>query len=497
MKNKIYLLALMILCLTSCDDYLDVNTDPNSVSEDDVTSDLVFPGAEMNLCASYGDFLRIAGGYFSQQYAHSFGTSNYIAYSQFTMSASRSSSTYTQLYSRALTNFETVREKASSEDDWGSYLAATVLRAFTFQVLVDMYGETPYSEALDISNLTPVYDEGSVVYYGILDEIDAALDNVSSSDDVCTNYLFETTSVDEWIELANALKLKILMRMSNVEDVEDELSALIAEDNFPSEDVVWDNIWSDESGSANPFYQEEFATYFGSTQVNVVANLAYMQTMVASNDGRISSYWESSVESDEYTGGISGTNFSTSSVYTSDYFCRPAVAYDDPVYLISVSEVEFFLAEYYARYGSETNAETHYIAAIEASFQSAGLDSGDAYDIYTTYYPYDNVNYAECIGVQKWIALGGVNNFEAWCEMRRLDYPEFGTVSGDDIYNEENDDYTPEVYVENTLYTPIDYDTDLGAGLILERFKYAETSTSQNTNAPDNKEPYEPVFWAE
>ena len=101
-----------------------------------------------------------------------------------------------------------------------------------------------------------------------------------------------------------------------------------------------------------------------------------------------------------------------------------------PVNLITVSEIEFFKAEYYARYGTSADAESHYKAAIEASFTSAGLSAADATDIYTNYYPWDNANYAKLIGIQKWIALGGTNNFEAWCEMRRLKYPAFGTVTG-------------------------------------------------------------------
>jgi hypothetical protein len=496
MKKIIFLFAIIILGTTSCDEYLDINQDPNSPTTDNITSEMIFPGAEMNLSSSYGDFLRIVGGYLSQQYAHSFGTSNYLDYSQFSMSATRSSSTYTQLYTRGLNNLETVRELSSEAEEWGTYLAATTLRVFIYQVLVDAYGEVPYTEALDVDNVSPAYDEGSVIYTGILAELDEALANATSSSLVCTNFLFDTATASEWIKFANALKLKILMRMSNVSDVQSELAALIAEDNFPTTDVSWDDCWSDESGQANPFYQEEYATYFGSTQINVVANIALMQTMAQTEDARQEKFFETNSE-DKYTGGVSGTNFSLSSDYQSDYFCRPVFTYDMPVYLISVSEIEFFKAEYYARYGSSVNAEAHYKAAIEASFTSAGLETSEAAVVYNTYYPWDNSNYAELIGIQKWIALGGTNNFEAWCEMRRLDYPEFGTATGADIYDEVNDEFSIELYVIGTLYTPIDYNTDLGAGKILERFKYAESSTSRNSNAPDNKGDAVPVFWAE
>jgi hypothetical protein len=494
MKKIIFLLTI-ILSISSCTDYLDINTDPNSPSEANVTSSMIFPGAEMNLAASYGDFLRIVGGYYSEQYAQTFGTSNYVDYSQFKMSATRSSGTYTQLYTRALKNLETVRKQAEGVQQWGTYLAATTLRVFTYQVLVDAYGEVPYTEALDLKNLSPVYDDGLIVYQGILGELNDALSKVSSSDVVCTNFLFGTTSSDEWIRFAKALKLKLLMRMSNVTDVQSELSALVKENDFPTSDVSWNDCWTDETGKASPYYQEEYATYFGSTQVNVVANLAYMQTMLESNDARVPKFFMTNGNG-EYKGGVSGTNFSTSTVYKSPYFCRPVFAYNMPVNLITVSEIEFFKAEYYARYGTSTDAESHYKAAIQASFTSAGLSASAATNIYTTFYPWVNANYAKLIGIQKWIALGGTNNFEAWCEIRRLKYPTFGTVSGSDIYNVANDVFSPELYVAGTLYTPILYNTELGAGKILQRFKYAESSTSRNSNAPDNKGDATSVFWA-
>lgn len=496
MKKILFILAIVTFGLTSCDDYLDINVDPNSPSVEDVTPEMIFPGVEMNLASSYGNFLRIVGGYYAQHYAQNFGTSNYLDYSQFKMSAVRSSSTYVQLFTRTLNNIKTIQEKTEATEEWGTYLAATTLRAFTYQVLVDAYGEVPYTEAFDLGNLSPKYDEGLVVYKGILDELDFALSKAVPSDVVCTNLLFGSATAGDWIKFAKALKLKLLMRMSDVEDVSAELAALIEEDDFPTSDVAFDGIWQDELGKANPFYQEEYASYFGSTQINIVANIAYMNTMLNSNDARVSKFFAPNADGD-FTGGVSGTNFSTSSTYKAPYFCRPVFAYDMPVYLISLSEIEFFKAEYYARYGTASEAESHYKAAIEASFVSAGLEVDDAADIYTTHYPWNNAEYKKLIGIQKWIALGGANNFEAWCELRRLKYPQMGSVTGADIYNKANDDFHPESYVPNTLYTPIDYSTELGPGKILQRFKYAESSTSRNSNAPKNKSDDTPVFWAQ
>ena len=250
--KKIAIISTIVLGLatTSCDDYLDINQDPNSPAESNMTTSIMLPAAEMNLAGSYGDFLRITGGYYAQHYAQTFGTSNYLDYSQFKMSATRSSSTYTQLNSRVLKNLQTIRSMAEQSEEWGTYLAATTLRAFTYQTLVDCYGELPYSEAFDVSNTSPKYDDGADIYAGILAELDEALKKAQPSDLVATNFLYQGENAANWIKFANALKLKIMMREIDVKgDVSSAVGALIAENNFPADDVAYAGCWGSEAGS--------------------------------------------------------------------------------------------------------------------------------------------------------------------------------------------------------------------------------------------------------
>jgi hypothetical protein len=495
----IFTIALGMLT-TSCDSYLDINQDPNSPAEANMTTDIMFPAAEMNLASTYGDFYRITGGYFAQYYSHAFGTSNYVDYSQFKMSATRSSTDYTQLNQRSLKNLNTICQLAENDEEWGTFLAAKTLKAFIYQMMVDAYGEVPYSEAFDASNATPKYDQGADIYAGVLAELDEALSKASAGDKVATNFLLPGKNAGAWIQLANAVKLKMLTRESGVADVNSQIAALVSANNFPEGDVAWEGCWSNESGSLSPFYAEEFSTAWGSTQINVVANIAIVGTMQQKNaegdvvfeDGRLAAFFEPN-SSGVYTGGISGSNFSTSDSYKSGYWCRPVASYDMPVYLITRSEVEFFIAEYYAKAGNAAQAKAHYEAAIEASFATAGV-AGAAEAI--AKFPYDQTNYKKCIGVSKWIALAGVNTFEGWCEARRLDFPAFGSVQGTQMYNEQSDaSYHPELYVPGTFYTPIKVEDKLGANKLLERWPYPESSSARNSNSPEFPGYATPVFW--
>ena len=114
-------------------------------------------------------------------------------------------------------------------------------------------------------------------------------------------------------------------------------------------------------------------------------------------------------------------------------------------------------------------------------------------------YPYNQSNYKESIGIAKWVALAGINNYESWCELRRLKYPAFGTVTGDDMYNQLDDSsYKPELYKAGTLYTPIKVNGNVGAGKVLARWPYPSSSANSNGNAPkfQNSDYTKPVFWA-
>ena len=491
--KKIFFASLLVLgfSLTSCDDYLDINQDPNSPTQENMTPDMMLPAVELNICHSYGDFLRTTTGYFTQYYSQYFGTSNYLDYSQFKMSPTRSSSTYTQLNTRVLNNIKTIRELATESEDWGTYLAATVLRAFTYQVLVDCYGEVPYTQAQNLEYLTPEYDEGQTIYDGILAELDEALAKVSGGNQVATSLLFPNGNAADWIKFANALKLRILTRESGVRDVNSQIAALINEDNFPTSNVELADCWRDEAEQANPFYMEDAFASYGASQQNIVLNIALLGTMNAYSDARLQAYFNPN-GSGVYTGSVSGTNFSTTANYKAAYWCRPNAHYDDPVVLISTSDINFYIAEYYAKNNNLSKAQEYYRKAIEASFENAGVSGADAA---IEAYPLDLGNYKRAIGIQKWVDLSGYNSFEGWCELRRLGYPAMGSVTGDQLYNEASDAYSPELYVPGTLYKPIDCNTSLNGG-ILQRFPYAESSSNRNQNTPAYPGDNAPIFWA-
>jgi len=490
---SIVLFSALILSLNGCKDYMDINYDPNSPAEENMTSDMIIPAVEMNLATAYGCRLHILGAYNAQYYAQQVGTPNYISYSQFEVSAGNGSGAYTQLFQRVLGNLNIAKKKATAKGDNGVLLQIAVLRAFSYQLLVDAFGEVPFTEAFDVANMAPKYDNGQVIYEALIKEIDDALAAVSGSDAVSTSFIIPSKSTADWIQFANAQKLKMLTRMSGVKDVSADIQKIIDDDNLPAGNVEIAGCWSNASGQANPFYSEERATW-GRVQHNIIANLALVGTMQSDTyqDPRLAA-WLIPNKDGKFQGSISGTNLSTveDKYNSTGAWCELVMSYDMPVILISQVEIEFYLAEFYARKNDAINAKAHYEAAITASFDNAQV-SGAAANIALN--PYNQSNWKESIGKAKWVALAGINGFEGYTEARRLDYPAFGTVKASDMYSGSGTlDLTK--YQPGFLYTPFNVFNQVGANHLLERFPYPESSTARNSNAPAFPGHLEPIFW--
>ena len=500
-QMKKFIIPSMIIAamsFTSCNDYLDINSNPNSPDEASLTNDLIYPAVEMAYASNIGDYLRSCAGYLSEYYAQQFGTSNYIIFTQFNPTQARTSVFYTQLNLRVLSNANIVKGKAEAEGNWASYLAATVMSAASYQALIDMYGETPYSEALDSENAMPKYDSGEEVYAGILNDLDEAINKAKTdpNQSACTSFLVPNGTSADWIKVANALKLKIMMREHNVVNVSSQLSNLIAENNFPTSDVEWAGCWQNASGKANPFYSEEFSDW--GAQKNAILNCALEVTMKAYNDNRLPVYFTRSQYDGDIHGAVSGDNQNGAAApfSTTSYWSRPNMAYDSPVSFISLAEIEFFLAEYYADNNDFDNGALHYKKAIEASFASAGVTGADAA---ISAYSFDSNNWKRSLGVQKWVHLGCVNTFEGWCELRRLKYPSFdASVTGEDMYpGGTNFAVDTSILRPGYLYTPYHVYSEVGENHVAQRFPYSSASETTNDNVPEFPGFLAPIFWAE
>lgn len=125
---------------------------------------------------------------------------------------------------RNISIYDVIDQKATAANS-GVYAGiAKIMKAHNYGLLVDVYGNIPYSDALKgLNGLTPKYDKGVDVYKNLFRLIDAGIaqmtNPVSSSAlnnvDIAKNDLAFQGNVTKWKKLANTLKLRLLVHASD------------------------------------------------------------------------------------------------------------------------------------------------------------------------------------------------------------------------------------------------------------------------------------------
>lgn len=230
---KLIVLGAVILTGSSCKKYLDVNTNPNDPTSS--TPNIVLPQAILrtaNSAVAYDNFgawtagyKANAGGYggFGTQWTYEFTTTDY-------------NNMWTNSFS-AINQLNFVINNTDATGPLKYYNAmARVLKSYNYQKLVDQYGDVPYSDAgKGVENLSPAYDKFDAVYKAIYAELDAAIAVLNSAAE--TNVTVAVTDGQDplyggsttagrtkWVQLANTIKLKMLVRAQKVP----ELSSWVA-----------------------------------------------------------------------------------------------------------------------------------------------------------------------------------------------------------------------------------------------------------------------------
>lgn len=471
---KKYIISFLCggLLLTSCSDWLDVNTDPNTPS--DVPADMIFPSAEASIATRIGGKLFNSAGFFAQYWGQAPEANQYNELEQNSIPNTFVDNDYREIYAGALYDLERVRSLSAESNNTGGYLAATVLRAFALQTMVDMIDKVPYTEALQGSaNTQPKWDEGADVYDGLLKEIDEALANYDGIAIFPSSDLIFSGSASQWIGFANALKLRLMMRASFATDKYNaQIVDLINKNTFFKGDVKL-AVFVDESGKRNPWYE---TNTIGLTATNNIATYDIIKTMEAYSDPRLAVVWAKNA-TDEYAGNYPGAK-SRSGIKTNQ-FSTPIMTAKTPVYLYTQSELLFFISEAKLRFANDkAEAKAAYEEAIAAGLAIHGLElpkdifSTSAYAWKSTGTTEENL---EQIGIAKWIGLCMVNHFESWNEIRRLGYPK-AVATSDQAMSD------PTAYTAGQLLYPTG--NILGAKALLNRLPYPNTARIMNANTP-------------
>jgi hypothetical protein len=296
-----------------------------------------------------------------------------------------------------------------------------MLEVYSWAILVQTFGDIPYSQALDFNALTPVYDDGLTISKDLVVRLDAALAELDNSEGAFGDGdLVYASDIDRWAKFGNSLKLRIGMSLA---DVDAAAAKTIVEQAAPNAFQSNDDNAVFQYLSAPPNTNQVWVDLVQSGRNDFVAANTLVDFMNAKSDPRRPAYFTLDGLGTAYTGGIYGSNnnFATYS-HVSDAIQAP----DFEALLMDYAEVEFYLAEAVERGMSVGGtAESHYNEAITASMEYWGVSDADI----ATYLAKPSVAYATAagtykqkIGEQSWVAFYN-RGFEAWTQWRRLDFP--------------------------------------------------------------------------
>lgn len=254
-----------------------------------------------------------------------------------------------------------------------------IFEAYTWSVLVNTFGDVPYTQALDFTNSLPVYDDAQTIYYDQLAKLDAAIAalNSSSSGLLAANDLLygatPATAIAQWRKFGNSIKLKMAMVIADSDNTKAKAlveSAVTGGVFTANADNARINGYTTSTPNNNPISQNTI-TPFTTRQDFVVGRTIVNKTTGLSDPRR--AIWYTAV-SGAYVGG--NTGFANTFATTSKPSSAITVATAETI-ILDYPEVEFLLAEAVERgYTVPGTAASHYTAGITASLTYWGVPAG-------------------------------------------------------------------------------------------------------------------------
>lgn len=289
-------MALFLVVTSSCeDDFLDINEDPNNPAE--VSLQLLLPGTQAAMATNFGHstlgLSQETSAIVQQLVNFRIGTYNLITGTSYT-------NQWLGAFSNALSNNEQIITQATASGDLAYVGIAQLQKAFMYSVLVDLFGDLPYTEALQgVENLAPRFEDDETIYndlFRLIDEGIANLDQTSlqqpGNDD-----LIYGGDLTKWRRFGNSLKLKLYNQIRLVRDVTPEVTALLASGELMqsgADDFEFDYGASTAISPDNrhPGYTVDYAQGSRENQINPF----FYNLMLSRNDPRIPYYFYNQTE---------------------------------------------------------------------------------------------------------------------------------------------------------------------------------------------------------
>jgi len=447
MKKLIYALGIMILTI-SCDDnsLTDLNVDVKNPSV--VPASTLFTNAEKSLTEQLvntnvnRNIFRLVNQQWTETTYLDESTYNWVT-------RKISDNHWDRLYAGSLAELAQAKKFAEQEVilptdpefaqktiiKKNQLILIDILTVYTYQILVDTYGDVPYSDALKGSeNYLPKYDKAVDIYKDLIVRLNNDIAGIDTAESAFGDAdVIYQDDLDAWVKFANSIKLKlgVNLKASGLETAIADAAIISGSTGAFTSNA--DNAklpYMVNLPNTNPLYVD---MVFSGRNDFVVAK-PFVDALVALNDPRKKAYFRPTYRDTDpvsgelvtvtgYKGGIVGSkNTQSRFTHASDKIKAP----DFSGTLLDYAEVEFLLAEAAGR-GVAVSGDiaSHYEAAIRASMEDWGISSAEA-DAYllqpSVAYATATGTWQQKVGEQAWYALFN-RGFEGWTSTRRLNFP--------------------------------------------------------------------------
>ncbi|GAB4044007.1 SusD/RagB family nutrient-binding outer membrane lipoprotein [Spirosoma jeollabukense] len=313
--RSLSLLSLLLIA-GSCKDFVDINTDPNNPTTP--VLELLLPATQVSMTGSLRDVNQGTSILVQQLY-----TSNTSRNFQDGTDYQQS---WNALYTQVLNDIEIVIREGTRQQRWDYVAIAKLQKAYIYSLMVDLWGDIPYTDAsqgLTVSD--PVFESGAAIYDKLFILIDEALTDANKG-----NFAIQPTTADiiykgdkaAWIRMGNTLKLKLFnqIRLVQPDKAKAGISALLST-NAPlittnAQDFAFRFGTTETPANRHPWQRTEYQagkSYYMSQN--------FMERLFNTDDPRIRFYFYR--QTSNYTVGFTPTGNGYFGRYTGDATASP------------------------------------------------------------------------------------------------------------------------------------------------------------------------------
>jgi len=438
MRKLILFLTILVL-LSSCKKYLDVNETPNNPIS--VPPSALLSTTTVALAFANANDLDRATSALVQHIA---GVANQTQqYDIYNLEGSFDNQWNFEVYNGAVDNLIKLIQDHSTTSPVYSGIAQLEL-AYAFSMAADLWGDVPYSQAgKGLQYLTPRFDKVQDIYQGNTgDGIVSLFDMVKAGmADLDKTSLFKPGKDDivyggdltKWKRMGNTLLLKFAIQLSNVNPAlaKSTIESVIGGNNYINANSLdFEVPFGASVGNQNPIYN--FNNVNRTT--DQMLSLRLLNLAKSLNDTvRLAKFFTkpngifSAFDNGSTAAAPAVANRSKYNVYLT------GTSGEAPIRLLTFAQVNFILAESALILGTTGDPNTYYQAGIKASMQKAGMTTAEIDNYFAT-----NPTVVTLAGTaedmrkqiitQKYISWIG-NGIEAYNDYRRTGYPVLALVN--------------------------------------------------------------------